>query len=151
MESSKSSHGFRELIAWQKADQLASLVYRAVKELPPRHRWLVDQVLRSAISVPANIAEGHGRGSLAELTRFIDIARGSLAELEYYIHFMAKESLLTPDKLSSLELAQSEASRVLFGLWRSLKSTNKGNWDHTGRMIREESGVYRVGQSNPSY
>jgi four helix bundle protein len=139
---SRPSRGFRELVAWQKADGLASLVYRATKDLGPQNRWLVDQVLRCAISVPANIAEGHGRGTLPELTRFVDIARGSLAELEYYIHFMAKESLLSPERIHPLELAQEEASRVLFGLWRSLKGTNKSDWDHTGRMIREESAVY---------
>jgi four helix bundle protein len=118
----KPSRGFRDLVAWQKADGLASLVYRTVKDLPPQHKWLVDQVLRCAISVPANLAEGHARGSLAELTHFVDIARGSLAELEYFIHFMKQETILPPDKVSLLEVSQAETSRLLFGFWSSLSS-----------------------------
>ena len=92
--------------------------------------------------MPANIAEGHGRGSLGELTRFIDIARGSLSELEYYLHFMAKESLLSPDIISALDANRAETGRVLYGLWRSLKATRKDDWDHTGNKTREEPGIY---------
>src|SRR4051794_35512532 len=95
-------------------------------------RWLVDKMLRSAISVPANIAEGHGRGSRAELLHFLDIARGSLSELEYYIHFMVGEGLLTNGQANKLDALCNETGKVLFGLWRSLKAMNKDNWDHTG-------------------
>ena len=137
----KEQRGFRNLVAWQKADGLASQVYRASKSLPPRHDWLVSQVVRSSISVPANIAEGHGRGSQGDFARFIDIARGSLAELEYYIHFLRSEQLLPEEQLTTLDDVQQETSRVLFGLWRSLKAIEKRDWDHTGR-IAEEQAVY---------
>src|SRR5687768_2382789 len=109
--------GFRDLIAWQKAHELASAVYRLCDHLPPRAAWLKDQILRCAISVPANIAEGHGRGTKAELLRFIDIARGSLSELEYYLYFLAQQGLLTKEDEQALEAKRSEAARVLFGLW----------------------------------
>ena len=138
-----SPAGFHDLVAWQLADELASLVYRAFAKLPPNHRWLADQTMRAAISVPANIAKGHGRGSLGELLRFIDIARGSLSELEYYIHFLAKESLLPSEEVAVLQSKRTEVGRVPFGLWRSLKATSKDNWDHTGR-IREEGPIYEV-------
>ncbi len=135
--------GFRDLIAWQKAHELASAVYRLCDHLPPRAAWLRDQILRCAISVPANIAEGHGRGTKAELLRFIDIARGSLSELEYYLYFLAQQGLLTEEDVQALEAKRSEAARVLFGLWRSLKSLNKNDWDHTGR-VREEGPIYQL-------
>jgi four helix bundle protein len=137
----KEQRGFRDLVAWQKADRMASLAYRACKKLPAHHEWLFSQVVRCAISVPANIAEGHARGTKAEFLRFIDIARGSLAELEYYIHFLKNEELLTDTELTALDASQNETSRVLFGLWRSLKGIQNSDWDHTGR-IAEESAVY---------
>jgi four helix bundle protein len=135
--------GFRDLIAWQKADQLASMVYRACKNLPPRHEWLLSQVVRCAISVPANIAEGRGRGARDDYARFLDIARGSLAELEYYIHFMKNESLLPEAQLTDLDASQRETSRILFSLWRATKAVGKKDWDHTGR-ISDESEIYGV-------
>jgi four helix bundle protein len=137
----KEQRGFRDLTAWQKADRMGSLVYRACRELPSGHEWLNSQVVRCAISVPANIAEGHARGSQGDFLRFIDIARGSSAELEYYIHFMKNEGLLAEATLAGLAASQNETSKVLFGLWRSLKSLPKQDWDHTGR-IAEEAGVY---------
>ena len=142
MEAGKEQRGFRDLIAWQKADKLASLVFRACRDLPPQNRWLVDQILRCAVSVPANIAEGHGRGSKAELSRCLDISRGSLAELEYYLHFLKAEEILPAEKVDALEAMQIEASKVLFGLWRSLKAIDKNDWNHTGNTIREESELY---------
>jgi len=129
--------GFRDLVAWQKADQLASLAYRACKNLPSHHEWLLSQVVRCAISVPANIAEGRGRGSKDDYARFLDIARGSLAELEYYIHFMKNEALLPEFQLLALEASQRETSRILFGLWRATKAVGKRDWDHSGRISDE--------------
>jgi four helix bundle protein len=134
--------GFKDLVAWQRADHLASLVYRSCRDLPPGHRWLTDQILRCAVSVPANIAEGHGRGSRAELLRFLDIARGSLSELEYFIHFLSSEAILPSETISTLEFSRIEAGRVIFGLWRSLKAVNSSDWDHTGTRIRDGSEAY---------
>ena len=143
MESGRKTQGFRDLVAWQKADALASAVYKACRLLPGQDRWLVDQMLRCAVSVPANIAEGHGRGTQAELARFIDIAKGSLSELEYYLHFARNEGIFKLDTVEALEARRLETGRVLFGLWRSLKGMSKSEWDHTGR-IREESETYSV-------
>ena len=136
--------GFKDLVAWQKADRLASLVYRSCRDLPPGHRWLTEQILRCAISVPANIAEGHGRGSRAEFLRFLDIARGSLSELEYFIHFLSSEAILPSESIIALESCRIEAGRVIFGLWRSLKAINSNDWDHTGTRIRDGSEAYIV-------
>ena len=137
-----SARGFRDLVAWQKADALASLTYRTCRDLAPRNAWLIDQILRAAISVPANIAEGHGRGTKAELARFLDISKGSLTELEYYFHFLRQEGLLPEEKLVELESLRLETGKVIFGLWRSLRSMSKEFWDHTGSRVREEEGLY---------
>ena len=74
---------FRDLLAWQAAKQLALEVLRAC-ERPEMRRYygLCDQLRRAAISVPSNIAEGNERGTNLDALRFLQIARGSLAELE---------------------------------------------------------------------
>jgi four helix bundle protein len=74
---------YREMIAWQKGYALALDVVRlAERWQEPRLRSFRDQVTRSAMSVPANIAEGHGRGTQADFASFLDRARGSLFELD---------------------------------------------------------------------
>jgi four helix bundle protein len=133
--------GFKGLLAWQKADELASLVFRSMRALPPAERWLANQAARAAVSVPANIAEGYGRGSINDYLRFLDIARGSLAELEYYIHFMTREGLVTGEPARDLVQLRLDAANLLGGLWKSLKS-KADSWDHTGRYIREEGVAY---------
>jgi four helix bundle protein len=138
----EQGRGFRSLLAWQKADALASAVYRSLRELPSADRWLAVQAVRAAVSVPANIAEGYGRGSLGDYLRFLDIAQGSLAELEYYLVFLEREGLLDDRQSSALQELHVETGRLLRGLWRSLKQKlERGDWDHTGR-VREERAVY---------
>lgn len=140
--------GFKKLRAWQKADDLASAAFRAAEEVPSQHRWLSSQIARAAVSVPANIAEGYGRGSLADYLRFLDIARGSLSEVEYYIHFLGKESLVSSECIERLRLLHSETGRLLFGLWQSLKSKAPQTWDHAGGVgyVRESAEQpYEVG------
>src|SRR5687767_15989655 len=74
---------YRELEVWQKARKLATHVYRRTAKFP-QSEWygLVQQMRRAAISIACNIAEGHGRQSSRNRAKFLDIARGSLLELE---------------------------------------------------------------------
>jgi four helix bundle protein len=133
----REEHGFKQLKAWERADELASLVFRSVRKFSVQDRWLASQLGRAAISVPANIAEGYGRGALGDYLRFLDIARGSLAEVEYYIHFVDKERLLSVEEVKALTDLRAETGRLLHGLWQSLKNKAPGSWDHTGAMVRE--------------
>jgi four helix bundle protein len=139
--------GFRNLRAWELADELASTVFDVALKLPSQHRWLASQMSRAAVSVPANVAEGYGRGSIGDYLRFLDIARGSLSELEYFLHFIRKKQLIASRELDELDAIRDETSRVLFGLWQSLKSRLPADWDHsgaTGGRISEERAVYEV-------
>ena len=74
---------YEELIVWQKAMQLAKMVYLLQKGLPKEEMYgLGDQIRRAVVSVPSNIAEGYGRGGDAEFKRFLSISRGSLFEVK---------------------------------------------------------------------
>ena len=73
----------KDLEAWKKSIELVTKVYSETKNFPQEEKYgLTNQIRRSAVSIPSNIAEGCARGSDKENVRFIDIALGSLAELE---------------------------------------------------------------------
>ena len=69
---------YRELIVWQRGIDLAEEIYRLIELLPKEERFsLCDQLRRSVISIPSNIAEGYGRNAVKEYVRFLNISRGS--------------------------------------------------------------------------
>ena len=75
--------GYRDLKVWQTAMRLAAEAYRLSAAFPKQEIYgLSSQIQRSAVSVPSNIAEGHGRNSNKEFNHFLGVAMGSLAELE---------------------------------------------------------------------
>ena len=76
----------RDLLVWQKAMDLAVLIYRLTSKFPSSETYrLVAQVTRSASSVPANIAEGHARATKRDYLHFLAIAKGSLMETETFV------------------------------------------------------------------
>jgi four helix bundle protein len=86
---------FKDLRVWAKAHSLTIDIYRATREFPKEELFgLTSQMRRCASSIGANIAEGSGRKSDGELTRFLHIARGSAAELEYHLLSDSKHDLL---------------------------------------------------------
>jgi len=111
--------GFFDIKAWQKADDLAVDVYEKTKSFP-RHQLysLTNQMQRAAVSVAANIAEGSGRQTLADYRRFLYIAKGSLCELEYYIHLAKRLGYLSDADYQRLDILQDETARVLTGFIR---------------------------------
>lgn len=106
--------GYRELVTWQKAMELAKSVYSCTKAMPKSELYgLVSQSRRAAVSIPANIAEGHGRNSKKDYVRFLIIARGSLRELETLLLLIDDlELAVTGEELRQCD----EVSRLLSGL-----------------------------------
>lgn len=77
---------FKKLIVWKKAHEMTLNIYRTTKSFPKDEVYgLTSQLRRAASSIPANIAEGCGRNSDAELARFLQIAAGSASEVEYHL------------------------------------------------------------------
>ena len=101
MQSQPQRGGFFTIAAWQRADDLVVKVYEVTDMKTgcfPKHQLysLVQQFQRAAVSVAANIAEGSGRRTLAEYIHFLYIAKGSLTEVEYYIHLANRLGYLSP-------------------------------------------------------
>jgi hypothetical protein len=98
--------------------------------------------------VPANIAEGYNRGSLREYIQFLTIARGSLAETEYYIIFAEDAGLLSHEQSSELADLANDVGHLLLGLIRSLRSKDGGGRD---TMVREDGIEYETdGAQDPA-
>ena len=77
---------FRDLKVWEKSHHLTLEIYRLTKTFPHDEKFgLTSQLRRAAASIPANIAEGCGRGSDADFRRFLLISAGSASEVEYHI------------------------------------------------------------------
>jgi four helix bundle protein len=114
--------GPANLNAWRYADDLAVELFKVSRKLPADLRWLSSQIVRSATSAPANISEGYARTSKKEYLQFLSIAKASLAEVEYWLHFLRRVELLDDvayDRLSELRV---NTARTLFGLMRSVRS-----------------------------
>lgn len=108
---------FRRLAVWQKAHQLAVSVYAESEKLPPRRGWpLESQILRSATSIPANIAEGCGRSGDRDFRHFLRHSFGSACELEYHLLLARDVGFLAPPAYERLFPELVEVKRMLAGL-----------------------------------
>jgi four helix bundle protein len=120
----RSIRTFRDLVAWQKTVDLTQLVYRATRTFPSDEKFgLVSQMRRAAVSIPANIAEGYGRGRRLEYIRYVDVARGSLFELQTHAEVARRQGWLAALVLHEFNQLAEEVDRILSGLLRSLKKT----------------------------
>lgn len=112
--------GFFTLAAWQRADDLAVKIYEVTDMTTgyfPRHQQysLVQQIQKAAVSVAANIAEGSGRRTLREYVHFLYIAKGSLTEVEYYLHLANRLGYLPPTVHQELARLQRMTAGALLG------------------------------------
>jgi four helix bundle protein len=113
---------YRELFAWQKAFDLAIVLYKATDCFPTEEKYgLTSQIRKAAISIPSNIAEGEGRKSRAEFRHFLSIAHGSLREAETQILLADKLEYLENCKATILLTMMAEVGRLITGLSRSLR------------------------------
>ena len=112
---------FEDLDVWKRSKQLAVEVCRAASAC--RDWGFKDQILRSAISVPSNIAEGAERNGKKEFAQFLGIARGSLGELRTQIIIGEELNYLVKDKSEEWIAETRELSRMVYALTRSLQKS----------------------------
>jgi len=114
---------YRQLKVWQLGMELAREVYLLAQKFPKHEVYgLSSQLQRSAVSIPANLAEGHAKESTKDFLRHISIAQGSLAETE--THLLLAESLgyASPDEIAAVLTKCAEERKMLSGLRRSLNA-----------------------------
>jgi four helix bundle protein len=117
---------FRDLRVWRSAMELVPVVYQLVKLLPREERFaLADQMRRAAISVPANIAEGHARRYTKEYLQHLSIARGSLAELHTLLLLAEKLGYVRSQQVRPLEQALQDVRMPLAGLMTRLEEKRR--------------------------
>jgi four helix bundle protein len=113
---------FHGLVVWKKSHALTLEVYRITKQFPDDERFgLVSQLRRSAASVPANLAEGCGRGGEQEFGRFVRIAMGSAAEVEYHVVLAKDLGYISPEDFHMLTASITEVKRMLASLLRAVR------------------------------
>ena len=115
---------FRDLRVWAKAHELTLAIYQRTRAFPKEEMYgVTSQLRRASASIGANIAEGCGRRSDAEMRRFVQIARGSANEVEYHLLLARDLDFLTADEHKDLEGKVFEIQRMLASLVQSLNAT----------------------------
>ncbi len=146
-----SVQGLEKLDVWRKAKDFAVIIYREVLPLlPSGEKWGLNQQLRRAAqSIPANIAEGHGRYYYQENIRFCYIARGSLVETISHLS-LAHELEYIPDELfKKIVSVGDEQARLINGYIAYLKRSKKGaNEPGSSRSIKEPPEFYLTDDPN---
>ena len=113
---------FRKIQAWQRAHEFTKRIYVVTKSFPREELFgLTSQMRRAAVSVPANIAEGAGRGGSREFARYLDVAFGSASELEYYALLAYDLKLLPKTEYDPVSAELAEIKRMLTGFVRSVR------------------------------
>lgn len=113
---------YRELIVWKKSMELVTVLYKTTDAFPEKEIYgLISQIRRCAVSIPSNIAEGYGRNSTQEYVRFLQIAAGSLYELQTQIEISLNLKYIEGNSFESIYESTREIERMLSSLIKKLK------------------------------
>lgn len=122
--------GYQRLAAWQRAMDPVEAVYGASRDWPRDEQYgLISQARRAAISIPSNLAEGHGKSGRREYAHHVSIAFGSLSELETQLLIANRLGYLQSSDLEPLLSRIAEVRRIMRGLLRSLKPPSPDSAD----------------------
>jgi four helix bundle protein len=117
---------YRDLVVWQHGIDLVAAVYKLSMSFPPAERYaLCDQMHRAAVSIPANIAEGHARSSSKEFLHYLSISLGSLAELETHLTIAHRLAYLGDEQVGAIFNRTGVLGRSLRSLQKSMHNKVK--------------------------
>jgi four helix bundle protein len=117
-----STFTYRDLDAWKQAMDLVERCYRTTAAFPKSEQYgIISQMRRAAISIPANLAEGHCRRTTGAYAHHVSIALGSHGELETCIEIGARLGFLTAEQKEGFLALSDSVGRLLNGLHRSLE------------------------------
>ncbi len=112
--SNENIRNHRDLRVWQVSVELVVLCYRLTGSFPKSENYgLSSQLQRAAVSIPANIAEGHGRHTTKAYLSFISIAAGSLSELDTHLELAVRLNYTTTDAIDEIRKRTDEVGRML--------------------------------------
>jgi len=118
-----ASTGFRELEVWRRAISLVEHCYRVTMLFPKSELYgITGQLRRAAISIAANVAEGHSRRTTRAFLNHVNIALGSQGEVETLLEIAERLGYLAPDEKRRLTNEVNEVARLLHGLRNGLES-----------------------------
>lgn len=124
MSDTSAHQRFTELNVWKQAREFKLVVYGVVTQFPPEEKYkLVDQIIRAVRSVPANIAEGHGRYTYKEQINFCIIARGSLSETLNHLIDAYDSKYIDKEALQLLEQKYTSVEKLLNGYITFLRNS----------------------------
>ena len=122
MAEKKRIESFEDLDVWKEGCELAVLIYKFVQEGKiSKDYGLKDQLTRAAVSIPANVAEGKERETIAELNRFLYIAKGSAGELRTHLYIAFRVGYMSEELYENLRTQAKGLSRKLGSFIQSLK------------------------------
>lgn len=111
---------YQRLLVWRRSIELYGTVLTLTNALPSAERYrLSDQMLRAAVSIPSNIAEGSSRHSIADIRRFLSIAYGSARELETQIVLVKTYFPVPPDAIEACGIILDHVLRLLSGYYKN--------------------------------
>ena len=112
---------YSELLVWQKSMDLVTEIYKLTRAFPQDEKFgLTSQLQRAVISIPANIAEGHGRKSTGAYLNHLSIANGSLMEAQTFIQLASRLGYMTAHNEKMMLARGNEIGKMLSGLHKSL-------------------------------
>ena len=115
---------YRDLKVWQAGMDIAEACYVLTQDFPKSEVYGIStQIRRSAVSIPANIAEGYGRDSTGSFVAFLRVSQGSLKELETHMLLCVRLGLGEPESLENLLARCDELGKMLRALIRSIQSS----------------------------
>lgn len=126
-------HPFESLDVWKRSSRLAVAIYQALKNC--KDYGLKDQMTRAAVSIPSNIAEGYERGTNKEFVRYINIAKGSTAELRTQLYIAKEIGIIDSEEMKHLV----EETRGISGMLQRLANTRKKQAGETDELPSPET------------
>ena len=124
----KKIYSYKDLIVWQKSMTLVDEIYKVTKKFPQEELFsLTNQIRRSAVSIPSNIAEGHQRGTRKDYAHFITIAFGSSAELETQLLIARRQNYNTMNDFEKCDNFLEEVVKMLNTLQSKLRNSHESS------------------------
>lgn len=110
----------KKLEAWKQSVNLVTELYKIINSFPKEEKYvLTDQIRRSSISIPSNIAEGAARNTKKEFVNFLHIAQGSLSELDTQLEISLRLGYLADDSYKNLDDIMTSIDKMISGLIKS--------------------------------